>query len=209
MEGKMPYHLLRPGVAGLVALLLTACAGIAPTRLPPQLVGKAVAIDSTDPDYGRAMVDAAVKPAGQGGVSYAIVVKLSQDLALYRLWNGPGVVDSRGNTNRLGAWWTYDPPAGSVPNYRVAYEVCQSWNQLAWVVRCTLKAGAVAAIGPGQSVTAATCGDASGAENYPANANAWQMYVDQPWKRPAELVCPAVDFDSAVDPDDLSRRISR
>jgi hypothetical protein len=205
----MFHHLLHPGLAGLIALLLTACAGIVPSTLPPQLVGKAFVIDSSDPDYGRAAVAAAVKPAGQGGVSFAMVVKLSQDLAVYRLWNGPGVVDSRGNTNRLGAWWTYDPPAGSAPNYRVTYEVCQSWNQLAWVVTCTLKAGAVAAIGPGQSVTAATCGDAGGAENYPANANAWQMYVDRPWTRPSELVCPAVDLDFAVDPGDLSRRLVR
>ena len=31
----------------------------------------------------------------------------------------------------------------------------------------------------------------TGVENYPANQKDWQTYVDKPWARPAELVCPA------------------
>jgi hypothetical protein len=89
-------------------------------------------------------VEYAVKPAGQGGVSAALVVKITQDIPVYRMWNGPGDVNAQGNTNRLGGWWSYDAPHGPVDGYRVAYEICRDWNKLKWVATCTLKAGPAA-----------------------------------------------------------------
>ncbi|MDD5298399.1 MAG: hypothetical protein PHU46_15965 [Rhodocyclaceae bacterium] len=173
--------------------------------LPPQLSGKAQVLMAGDPDYGRAAVGSAVKPAGRGGVSAAIVVRITEDIPVYRMWNGPGKKDARGNTNRLGGWWSYDPPRGPVSRYRSDYEICLTWNELAWVATCTLKTGAVVAIGPGQSVSAETCGDATGKENYPANAVGWQTYVDQPWARGAEFACPPDSSDYAADPEDIGK----
>ncbi|MEY8688927.1 MAG: hypothetical protein AB9M53_03485, partial [Leptothrix sp. (in: b-proteobacteria)] len=69
---------------------------------------------------------------------------------------------------------------------------------------CTLKAGAVVAIGPGQSVSAETCGDPTGKEQFPANGRDWQLYVDKPWARAAELACPADTADYQADPANIA-----
>lgn len=192
----------------MTLLLLLACAHRAPeaaVRLPfpAALVDQVEVLAVADPDYARANVAAAVKPEGQGGVTSAVVVRLTADVPVYRLWNGPDHKDANGYTNRLGGWWTTDAPRGSVDDYRRDYEVCRKWNDLAWVATCTLQAGAVVAVGPGQSVSAALCGDE---EAYPANPAAFQVYVDKPWTRGAELVCPAETEDYPADSADLSRR---
>lgn len=189
----------------IAVLALSACAPMAARDdglpLPAALQGKAVVLSPADPAYGRANVAAAVKPEGQGGVSRALVVRLSQDLPVYRMWNGPV---TSGNSNRLGGWWAFDAPRGSREGYRRAYEICGTWNQLAWVATCTLKSGAVVAIGPGQSVSAQICGDASGYETYGANGRDWQVYVNQPWTRPEELSCPPETADYRADPANVA-----
>jgi hypothetical protein len=175
--------------------------------LPHQLEGKAQVLEASDPDYARAVIGSAVKPVGQGGVSAGLVVKITQDVPVYRMWNGPEKKDARGNTNRLGGWWSYDAPKGPVTKYRSNYEICQTWNDLKWVATCTLKAGAVAVIGPGQSVSAETCGDPTGKEHYAANAKHWQLYVDKPWTRGAELECPADTSDYAANPKHIAKQV--
>lgn len=189
----------------LAALTLTLAASAQALNLPKQLEGKAVVLAPTDPEYARAVVGNAVKPAGQGGVSEALAVKITKDIPVYRMWNGPGKLDARGNTNRLGGWWAYDAPKGPVDKYRKDYEICQTWNDLAYVAKCTLKAGAVVTIGPGQSVSAETCGDPTGKESYAANAKDWQTYVDKPWTRPADLVCPPDTEDYRADPKNIAK----
>lgn len=170
--------------------------------LPAALDGKMAVIDATDADYTRANVTGAIKPEGQGGVSQALVVRLNEDLPVYRMWNGPVTT---GTGNRLGGWWAFDPPRGTREGYRRAYEICGGWNELAYVASCSLKKGAVVAIGPGQSVSAETCGDASGNERYDANARDWQVYVYQPWNRAEELSCPDSTIDYKADPAEVSR----
>ena len=172
--------------------------------LPTALSGKAELLGPTDADYARAAVGSAVRPAGKGGVSDAIVVRMTQDIAVYRMWNGPARKDASGNTNRLGSWWSYEAPRGTVANYRSSYEICLAWNDLRWVATCTLRAGAVVAIGPGQSVSAETCGDPTGKEQFPANARDWQLYIDKPWTRTVELVCPPQSDDYEADPDNIA-----
>jgi hypothetical protein len=174
-----------------------------PAPLPTPQFGYAAVIDAADPEAARAGLDAAVKTEGQGGISFGFVVRITQDVPVYRLWNGPEKQDANGHTNRLGGWWTFEAPAGPVEDYRRDYAICRAWNDLAWVATCTLKAGAVVVIGPGQSVSAAVCGDA--AEAYPANPGAWQLYVDKPWSRPAELACPPEAEDHPVDPRNLAQ----
>lgn len=189
------------------AMLAMAASGAlaAGLTLPEILRGKAQVLSASSPDYARAAVSSAVKPAGMGGVSEALVVKITQDIPVYRMWNGPGVLDARGNTNRLGSWWSYDAPHGTVGGYRVGYEICTAWNTLKWMATCTLKAGAVVAIGPGQSVSAETCGDPTGVEQYPDNPLEWQTFVNQPWNRPNELSCPPESADYEADPLEISR----
>ena len=143
--------------------------------------------------------------AGEGGVVEGTVIRLTQDVTVWRMWSGPTKKNASGLTNRIGGWWAYDAPKGTQAQYRTAYEICNGWNDLTWVAKCTLKAGAVVVIGPGQSVSAQTCGDVTGVENYPANQKDWQTYVDKPWARPAELVCPADTEDYQADPADISK----
>ncbi|NML15940.1 hypothetical protein [Azohydromonas caseinilytica] len=199
-----------PRRAGLALLALAALAGCAtaptdPLGLPASLQGRAEVLRLDDPDYERAAAWSALKAPGQGGVLGVAVVRIREDLPVYRLWNGPAVRDARGNTNRLGGWWSADAPSGTVAQYRSDYEVCQTWNQLTWLARCTLRRGAVVAVGPGQSVSAQTCGDASGQESYPPNRQGWQIYIDQPWQRPQELSCPADTQDIEVNPGDVGK----
>lgn len=205
----MALHLL-----SLFALI--ACKGPAPVPpqplpdepaelpLPAALQGLAVALDPGDPAAAAANLAGAVKPPGQGGVSAGLVIQLTQDLPVYRLWSGPEKTDDRGYTNRMGSWWAYEAPAGPVAEYRADYAICTAWNDLTWVATCTLQAGAVVVIGPGQSVSAEVCGDASGQEAYPANPEDWQLYVDKAWSRP-ELACPPETSDYAANPQDLSQ----
>lgn len=131
-----------------------------------------------------------------------LVVRLDADLPVYRAWNGPGVVDAGGHTNRIGSCWAVTLPHGSTQSYRGAYALCRNWNELKWIARRTLRKGAVVAVGPGQSVSGKTCGDAD--EAYAASAD-WQVFVDQPWARPAELDCTSTAGDYAADPAELSR----
>ena len=143
----------------LLALVALAVAGQSHAQglsLPPQLAGKAQVLNPGDADYAQAVVDKAIQPPGMGGIYAALVVRVTEDIPVYRMWNGPGKSDARGNTNRLGAWWSYDAPGGPVGTYRSEYEICRSWNDLTWVATCTLKKNTVVAIGPGQSVTAET-----------------------------------------------------
>jgi len=174
--------------------------------LPPQLTGKATVLKTSDSDYPRAVLKNAVKQIGGGGISDGLVMKTTEDLNVYRLWNGPNKKDKNGNTNRLGSWWSYVPPIGDVGTYRINYEVCNNWNDLTWVAICTLKAGAVVAIGPGQSVSSVTCQDQTGKETYPSNPSVWQLYIDKPWTRSQEITCPDVASDYEVDPADISHR---
>lgn len=174
-------------------------------RLPTQLAGKAEVLATTDADYARAVIASAIKPAGEGGVVEGTVIRLKQDVSVWRMWSGPNRKNASGLTNRIGGWWGYDAPKGTQAQYRTAYEICNGWNDLTWVAKCTLKAGAVVVIGPGQSVSAQTCGDVTGAETYPANQKDWQTYVDKPWARSTELVCPADTEDYQADPADISK----
>lgn len=188
----------------LLILPLAACAGVVETSLPPvpdQISGKVEIVATSDPAWSQANAAAAQKPAGLGGVSQATVIRLNQDMAVYRMWNGP---QPGGRSNRLGGWWAFDKPTGTREGYRRAYEICGTWNDLKRVAVCTLKKGAVVAIGPGQSVSAQTCQDNSGYETYGANTRDWQVYVDQAWNRPDALACPPEDQDYEADPANVS-----
>jgi hypothetical protein len=198
-------HLLLAVTTGIAV----GCASVAsyqnhqPLVLPQQLVGKAVVLEASDTEYSRAVFSSAKRDPGKGGISDGLVVKTTADMNVYRLWNGPDKLDAQGFTNRLGPWWSYDAPTGSDAAYRARYEICKIWNDLTWAVTCTLKKGAVVAIGPGQSVSAETCEDPTGKEHYSANWSSWQVYIDSPWKRTEELQCPPSDYQ--VEPSDISR----
>jgi hypothetical protein len=80
---------------------------------------------------------------------------------------------------------------------------------LTFVATCTLKQGAVVAIGPGNSVSAKTCGDTTGREIYAANDRNWQLYLSKAFERIGpgkELECPDQAADYEADPSNLAKR---
>lgn len=198
--------LIRALVVGCLVFLGTTAGAAEALKLPHELKGKAVVLTSTDPDYARADVASAIKPVGEGGISEGVVIKLTEDIPVWRMWSGPEKKDSRGNTNRMGQWWGYDKPHGTQADYRTRYEICLGWNDLTWMAKCTLKKDSVIAIGPGNSVTAMVCGDPTGKESYPANAKDWQVWVSKAWSRSTELVCPADTEDYAVDLNNIAKK---
>jgi hypothetical protein len=202
----------RTVAAIVLALWVGACARNpvprAPNALPPQLAAAVVVLSPGDPDYARADDVGAVKPPGAGNVSRAVVVRLAEDLPIFRLWNGPTAVDASGRTNRIGSWWTFEAPHGSAQRYRRDYAVCRVWNTLTWVATCTLKKGAVVAVGPGNSVSAESCEDPTGREHYPPNNRMWQLYIAHPLERSGpdkELDCSDTSRDYQADPRDVSK----
>jgi hypothetical protein len=176
----------------------------APLALPAALTGKAVLVPKGDPDEARADLASAQKAAGEGGLTQGLVVRLTADIPVWRMWSGAKKKDATGRTNRVGQWWSYDAPHGTQQEYRTDYEICVAWNDLTWVAKCTLKKGAVVAVGPGQSVSAKACGDPAGKESYPADTRDWQVWVSKVWARPQELDCPAETADYEADPADIS-----
>ena len=84
-------------------------------RLPTQLAGKAEVLATTDADFPRAVITSAVKAAGEGGVVEGTVIRLTQDVTVWRMWSGPTKKNASGLTNRIGGWWAYDAPKGNSP----------------------------------------------------------------------------------------------
>ena len=182
-------------------------------RLPEQVASSLTFVARDEKGYAEADPAGATGEPGTGKVTRPFVVRLTKEMKVYRLWAGPDVRDGRGNTSRLGSWWTFDRPSGSLTDYRRRYEVCESWNSLRWVAECTLRAGTVVVMGGGQSVSAKTCGDATGRENYPANDRDLQVYIREAFKRvappTADLVCPDESRDYKNDPQRINESEKR
>ena len=83
----------------------------------------------------------------------AIAVRLQHDTPVYRVWTDGTDRPSA----RIGAWWAFDPPAGTNKDFRERYAVCEAWNsRLSRLAACTLSRGSIVVIGPGQSVDVPT-----------------------------------------------------
>lgn len=177
----------------LFMLALTACG----PKAPPDFKGHVEVVREVDPD----LMAQAVKPEGQGGVSNGWVVVVTEDVPVYRMWNGPGDEDE----NRMGQWWAAEAPSGSEAEYRKRYAVCHEWNDLTWVARCTLTAGAKVVVGPTQSVGEDLC-SLDGGEAY-ARSKGWQVFIPRAWEN-LHLVCPDASSDYRADPRDLSERMT-
>ncbi|AXE29805.1 hypothetical protein DK842_07835 [Chromobacterium phragmitis] len=135
-------------------LLLAACS----TTPPPQLTQPGCVGGVAPPPAGmRAAQNAellakAVGVPGKGGLCEGAVYQQDGATAgaiVYRVW------DSAKPGSRLGRWWSFHKPQGTVAQYQAANAICPAWSQLNSVVRCQLKAGAQVAVGPGQSADCA------------------------------------------------------
>ena len=117
-----------------------------PTRLSGQPARQGGRTGPNDPDYARAAVEYAVKPAGQVvylGPHWWSKSPRKTSRCTDVEW--PRRRQRQGNTNRLGGWWSYACPArpggrlpGSVRNLPRLEQARK------WVATCTLKAGPAA-----------------------------------------------------------------
>jgi hypothetical protein len=204
----------------VAALTLAGCAHLVPlggpsgetVRIPREMAASLELVAATDASYADANAAGATGVPGEGKVTRPYVVRLTRDVPVYRLWAGPAVLDQQGRTSRIGQWWTFERPAGTLASFRRRYEVCEKWDTLRWVAQCTLRRGSVVVIGPGQSVSAETCGDSSGRESYPANDRDFQVYIHDAWKRTGppreDLSCPDQSRDYQNDPRDIAKAIT-
>ena len=162
-----------------------------------------------DAAYAAADPSGATGEPGVGRVIRPYVVRVTRDMTVYRVWSGPAVKDGRGRTSRIGEWWAFDRPTGTRASYRERYEICEKWNTLRFVAQCTLRRGAVVVIGAGQSVSAETCGEPGGREQYRTNARDFQVYIHAAWTKigtpDAVLSCPDESQDYRNDPNDISK----
>ena len=181
--------------------------------LPRAVASSVELVAPGDGAYASADPGGATGEPGTGKVTKPFVVRLTRDLSVYRLWSGPNVRDGQGRTSRIGEWWTFDRPSGTLAGFRRRYEVCEKWDTLRWVATCTLRRGAVVVIGPGQSVSADTCGDPSGRERYPGNDRDFQVYIREAWNRlgtpNGDLICPDERRDYQNDPGNIAKPARR
>ncbi|MCF2859839.1 hypothetical protein L1286_20355 [Pseudoalteromonas sp. SMS1] len=91
-----------------------------------------------------------ILPADKGGLCKGQVFIAAKDITIWRAWN------SEYSGSKLGKWWTFDKPLGSISQYRRENVICPSYSPLDMLVSCTLKAGTQVVVGPGQS---AKCSD--------------------------------------------------
>ena len=124
----------------------------APLALPARLQGKAVVVPRGDRSEARADSASAVKPAERADSGAGIVVRLIADVPVWRMWNGPAKKDAGGRTNRLGQWWA---TMRRTEQRTGTSDQIQRVDHFTNAARCTLKKGAVVAIGPGNSVSLA------------------------------------------------------
>ncbi len=212
-------HNMRRVLVVFALVVLTGCAHRVPLHGPsgatievPRAVASALElVGPDDKDYAAADATGATGKVGDGKGSTPYVVRLTHDLPVYRLWAGPAVRDAQGRTSRIGQWWTFDRPSGTLAGFRRRYEVCVQWDTLQWVAQCTIRRGAVVVIGPGQSVSAHTCGDPTARESYPANDRDWQVYIHEAWNRTStpngDLSCPDERRDYQDDPGNIAKPI--
>lgn len=193
----MNHSLLLKTCVLLYTLMLTGCSYDQHSQifLPASMLGKVDVVASCNQNCTQEILENAIASEGKGGISSGILVRLTDDMDIYRMWNGPRI-NEYGTSNRIGAWWTAERPSGKAKDYRIKNAVCEDWNDLTWVAKCKLKKGSLVAVGPTQS---ANCGKSG--ENYSAN-NTQQLYVDN--YSPQHIQCEkykATDYE--VNPDDI------
>lgn len=142
----------RVGAATLPATLKAKTKLIAPLRAS----GSTEASAEAGPCAGVKPSDV-VMGKDKGSVHEAVVLKAVQPIEVWRAFDD--TPSTCGHAKLTGKWWSLsDPRKLGKAKYRRDNAICNSWNALSKVVRCTLKPGAVFAVGPSESASATTCG---------------------------------------------------
>ena len=98
----------------------------------------------------------------EGNMRWALLGKVVKPLPLWRAFSANGEVQCNGERRKQaaleGKWWSAeDPRKFGKDAYRDGAAICSAWNDLGKVVHCTVKPGAVIAIGPAQAFENCEC----------------------------------------------------
>ena len=152
-------ELIKPTETAEVAVTIDpVCIGS--TELPAGLEGQFDKIVDTE------LLNETLGEADKGKLCQGQVYQSKKEVkvTLFRGWN------STNPYSKMGKWWAWDKPTGSVAKYREDYEICYQWSPLDKLVSCTLEAGQKVVVGTGQS---AFCSDYL---SYPVSAEQ-QVYI--------------------------------
>ena len=61
--------------------------------------------------------------------------KKGSDVVVFPTWK------STYEGSKLGEWWTFDKPAGSISTFRKEYAICVEWSPIDMLVGCRLEPG--------------------------------------------------------------------
>ena len=135
----------------LMAAVAVSCNSVSPIAETTQCVGSTELsepfkslLTAVEDDT---LLNSALGTPDNGKLCQGQVYQLNEGaaLTLYRAWN------STNPNSRLGSWWAFEQPSGSVAEYRSDYEICYQWSALDALVRCELKPGSKVVVGNGQS----------------------------------------------------------
>ena len=145
----------------------------------------------------RALERATVPPfrlggAGQGRLCTAGAFVTERETRLYRVYGG-----GPGKAEKMGGYWTADPPTGTEAAYRRENVICQSFNALTEAVVCKVRPGVTLFVGPGQSASRETCTDPReprpAGDAYEASAVNQVAVVTRPGDTPGSYVASEID----------------
>lgn len=122
------------------------------------------------------------KGPGKGGIRCAQTFKATEGATFHRLYDSGRTPQGAQKGGR--AWTLEQYAAGN--DYRKKMAVCTGWNDFAHSTVCVIKPGATAYVyvGPGESVSEATCSAAAGGhtpgEKYEVNAALQVIFATAP-----------------------------
>jgi len=128
---------------------LSASSCVTPGNTQLTLPDYLEALPESDPAYAEknsSTYKFALGAPNKGNLKGFQVVKFTKDTYVYRMFSG--------GPNGCGYWWAAEL-SKSWTAYKHDNAICPEWNNGTKIKRCTVKAGFIAVIGPGQTVRCA------------------------------------------------------
>src|SRR5438045_1188188 len=114
MIRRLSVFLVLAALSGCVSHVTVRAPSGETIVLPRALASSLDLVAAGDRAYVAADPAGATGTPGEGKVTKPYVVRLTRDLRVYRLWAGPDVRDAQGRTSRIGQWWTFEKPSGTL-----------------------------------------------------------------------------------------------
>lgn len=107
-------------------------------------------LSKLEPIADTTLLASALGQPDSGKLCMGEVFQVKQPVTVYRVW------EKSKSYSVYGRWWTFDPPQGTLEQYRIDYEICSEWGARDTTVSCQLTKGAKIVVGTGQSMACNT-----------------------------------------------------